>query len=152
TYITPQELLAMFGDQASAEALQEGIRFGILEQEDDRFRVASPRLLRAGAELAAAGIPLAVVFDQLRRLRRDMDRIAGRFVEIAATHIFDRFGGELPPPEEIPRLAELTRRLRPIVEMVVDAELARAMERQVRAHLGEHLTRMAEHRRSRDTA
>ncbi len=152
TFVTPQELLEMFGDQATLESLNEGIRSGILEQEGDRFRVASPRLLRAGAELAAAGIPLDVVFDQLRKLRRDMDRIAGRFVEIAATHIFDRFGDELPPPDEIPRLAELTRRLRPIVEMVIDAELARAMEHQIRAHLGEHLTRMAEHRLSRDTA
>lgn len=152
TYVTPQELLELFGDQATLQALDQGIRFGILEQEDDRFRVPSLRLLRAGAELAAAGIPLDVVFDQLRRLRRDMDRIASRFVELAATHIFDRFGDELPPPEEIPRLTELTRRLRPIVEMVVDAELARAMEMQVRAHLGEHLTRMGDHRRSRDTA
>lgn len=152
TYITPEELLEMFGDQASVELLQEGMRFGILEPEDDRFRVASPRLLRAGAELAAAGIPLDAVLEELRKLRRDMDRVAGRMVAMAEKHIFSPYGDELPPPEDIPRLAELVKRLRPLAEMVVDAELARAMERQVNAHLGEHLTRVVEHRRTRDTA
>ena len=152
TYVTLDELLAMFGEHASQEALQEGIRLGVVVPEGDRLRVPSPRLLRAGAELAAAGIPLDEVFDQLRRLRRDMERIAGRFVEIAETHIFGRYGDDLPPPEDIPRLAEVARRLRPLVEMVVDAELTRAMERQARTHLGEHLARIAEQRRSRDTA
>ena len=152
TYVTAEELLEMFGSQASVELLQEGMRFGILEPEGERFRVASPRLLRAGAELAAAGIPLDAVLEELRKLRRDMDRVAGRMVAMAEKHIFSPYGDELPPPEDVPRLAELVKRLRPLAEMVVDAELARAMERQVNAHLGEHLTRVVEHRRTRDTA
>jgi DNA-binding transcriptional MerR regulator len=152
TYVTPEELLEMFGSQASVELLQEGMRFGILEPEGERFRVASPRLLHAGAELAAAGIPLDAVLEELRKLRRDMDRVAGRMVAMAEKHIFAPYGDELPPPEDVPRLAELVKRLRPLAEMVVDAELARAMERQVNAHLGEHLTRVVEHRRTRDTA
>jgi len=151
TYVTPIELLEMFGPDNIA-SLDEAIKLGILEQEGDRFRVPSPRLLRAGAELVRAGIPLTEVFAQLRRLRRDVDKIASRLVELATTHIFDPYGDELPPPEDIPRLTELVSRLRPLAEMVVDAELARAMEKHVRAQMGEHVARMQEHKLSRGTA
>ena len=147
-YMTPAELLAMFGETATGELLEQAIKFGILEPEgDERFRIHSPRLLHAGAELAAAGIPLEAVFDELRKLRRDIDRVAGRMVDMAEAHIFDRYGDELPPPKDIPRLTEVIRRLRPLAEMVVDAELARAIESHVRAKLGDHLSRMSEHRK-----
>ncbi len=146
TYVTLDELVELFGSAATTDALDEALRLGVLEREDDRFRVASPRLLHAGAELVTAGIPLDAVFDTLRRLRRDVDRIATRLVELTAMHIFDRYGEDLPPPEDVPRLAEVVRRLRPLAQMVVDAELARAMERHVRRHLGQHLARLLEHR------
>jgi hypothetical protein len=35
---------------------------------------------------------------------------------------------KLPPREELPKIAELIWRLRPLAEKVVDAELGRAME------------------------
>jgi len=146
-YLTPEELLEMFGAQAKLELLDHAIKFGILEIEGDRFRVASPRLLHAGAELAAAGIPLDAVFEELRKLRRDIDRVAGRMVDMAEKHIFDPYGDDLPPPKDIPRLTEVIRRLRPLAEMVVDAELARAIESHIRAKLGDHLGRMSEHRK-----
>src|SRR5207248_11774588 len=151
-YMTPKELFDLFGPAASLEALTEAVEMEILEIDGDRFKVNSPRLLHAGAELAAAGIPLDVVGDELRRLRNDVDRIASRFVEMTAAHIFDRFGDELPPAEEVPRLAEIVWRLRPLAEMVVDAELARAMERHAKETLGEHIQRALDHGSARDTA
>jgi DNA-binding transcriptional MerR regulator len=152
TYMTASELGALFGEVATPEVLQEALKLGVVEWEDDRFRVNSPRLLHAGAELIAAGVPIEAVFEHARKLHRDVDRIAARFVELARTHIFDRYGDDLPPPEDVPRLAELVQRLRPLAEMVVDAELARALERHVMASLGEHLTRLRDHLLSEETA
>jgi DNA-binding transcriptional MerR regulator len=143
TVMTTEELLEKFGTDAPAEGLEEAIRLGMLEPEEDgRFRVTSPRLLNAGAELVAAGIPLEAVLDQWRTLRRGVDRIARSFVEMTAKHIFDPYGQELPPDEDIPRLVELIQRLRPLAEMAVDAELARAMERHTTVKLGELLNRI----------
>jgi len=152
TYMTPHELLELFGSAASIEALNEAMSAGLLEVDGERFRVSSPRLLHAGAELAAAGIPLEAVAAELRTLRRDVDRIAGRFVEMAATHIFDQYGDELPPDADVPRLAGLIWRLRPLAKMVVEAELARAMEEHAKQTLGEHLDRALKQRRANDNA
>jgi DNA-binding transcriptional MerR regulator len=138
---TAEELARAFGTR-SEEALRRAVALGILEPEGDAFRVPSPRLLEAGAELVRAGVPLDAVLDELARLRRDADRIARRFVELAARWVFERSGEALPPPEEVPRLAELARRLRPLATAVVSAVLARAMERHVRARLGERLGRL----------
>ena len=148
TVITPGELFAMFGGDANPKTLTEAVKLGFVEPDGDRFRVPSPRLLQAGAELFAAGIPLNAIMGVARALRRDVDRIASRFVEMTATHLFDTYGDDLPPPEDVPRLAELVQRLRPLAQMSVDAELARAMERNVQAHLGRHLEQLSEHLKS----
>src|ERR1051325_10684474 len=83
TYLTADELYRMFGGQ-DADTLAEAIKLGLIEVDGDRFRVPSPRLLHAGAELFAAGIPLEAIMGVARALRRDVDRIAARFVELTA--------------------------------------------------------------------
>ena len=148
TYVTPLELAEMFGGEASVEALEDAVKLGLVEVEDERFRVPSPRLLHAGAELYAAGVPLDAIMDIAKKLRRDTDRIAARFVELAETHLFAPYGDELPPPEDIPRITELVRRLRPLTEMAVDAELARAMERRVAERFGRRLEKVREQTRA----
>jgi DNA-binding transcriptional MerR regulator len=147
TSISAEELYRMFGGVENPETLAEAVKLGFIEADGERFRVPSPRLLHAGAELFAAGIPLEAIMGVARHLRRDVDRIASRFVTLTATHLFDPYGDELPPPEDVPRLAELVQRLRPLAQMAVDAELARAMERHVQAHLGNQLERFTDQRK-----
>ena len=147
TYVSAEELYKLFGGQ-DVETLAQAVKLGLLEPDGDRFRVPSPRLLHAGAELYAAGIPLNAIMKTARQLSRDVDRIAARFVEMTATHLFDPYGDQLPPPEDVPRLAEIVERLRPLAQMSVDAELARAMERHVQAHLGKHLEKFADQRKA----
>jgi len=142
TWVRRADLEAVFGEDD--DALETAIELGILEEDGDRYRVNSPRLFQAGAQLVATGIPLAAVMANARALQRDMDEVAARFVELVTTHVFDQLGDRLPMAE-VPRLAEVVQRLRPLAQMAVDAELARAMERQVRAQLGDRLGRLLEH-------
>jgi len=143
--ISFDELTELFGDDP--DALQEAVKLGLLEPEEggDRFRVPSPRLLHAGAELVAAGIPLDAVLNHARQLARDTDRIAARFVELVVANVFEPYGDRPFPARDVPRLAELLRRLRPLAEMTVDAYLARAMERRLGGELGAHYDRLMEH-------
>jgi DNA-binding transcriptional MerR regulator len=133
--ITREALLAMFGMREPHEDLLAAVAFGLIVPEGEGFRVPSPRLLRVGQELYAAGVPIADILAELARLRADMERIAARFVALAARPVLDRyveiFAGEALPPE----LSDLIARLRPLAQVAVDVELARAM----REHAGTHM-------------
>jgi DNA-binding transcriptional MerR regulator len=143
--ISFDELTELFGDDP--DALQEAVKLGLLEPTDggEHFRVPSPRLLHAGAELVAAGIPLEAVLNHARQLARDTDRIAARFVQLVVANVFEPYGDQPFPAKDVPRLAELLRRLRPLAETTVDAYLARAMENRMGRELGAHYDRLMEH-------
>ena len=143
--ISLEDLNELFGDDQ--DALQEAVKLGLLEPEEagESFRVPSPRLLHAGAELIAAGIPLDAVLNHARQLARDTDRIAARFVELVAANVFEPYGDQPFPKKDVPRLTDLLRRLRPLAQVTVDAYLARAMERRLARELGAHYDRLMGH-------
>jgi hypothetical protein len=95
-------------------------------------------LLHAGAELVAAGIPLAEVLALAEALQGDIRATARRLVDAVATHILSAHEpGWVPSAEELPGLVALVSRLRPLAQMAVDGMLAGAMETEVRTVLGE---------------
>lgn len=104
------------------------------------YRVLNPSALEVGVLLLGTGVPLDAVLDAAARLRRDVDDVADQFVTLVEEHVFGPLGEPLPPAE-VPRLAALVARLRPLAKGVVETELARAMEHHVRRRLGEHLGR-----------
>lgn len=139
--VTVQELARTFGAGVAPEEferlLERSVELGLIEPEGDHYRVPSPRLLHVGAELVATGVPLAAVLDIAARIREDCDVIAGRFVDLVNEHVFDRIAaGAGEDPGE---LAAIVRRMRPLVKMVVDPFIARAMEARVQEALGARL-------------
>lgn len=140
------ELLAAFGDALTPNTIDAAIAFGLVEPEENgRFRVPSLRMLRAGGELIATGIPVPALFEHLSLLRGETERLADNFVRIVVEHLFDPIAKDEPPPaSELPRLAELIWRIRPIAEVVVKAELARALERSAHKFLGDRLAHFVE--------
>jgi DNA-binding transcriptional MerR regulator len=117
------------------------VGLGLLECSGDDVRVVSPRLMDAGAELVAVGVPLPAVLAHARRLRSEIEQVASGFVDLVTEHVFDPLGDHLPA-SEIPRLADTVRRLRSVAQQAVDAELALAMERTVEATVGDRLERI----------
>lgn len=145
THVTADWLVATFGDSLAdgeaGEALTAALDLGILEPDGDRFRVANPRLLRVAAELARAGVPFAALVEHARLLRRDVERIAGRFVDLVEVNVFRPRTGpdKLPSPEEAVQLTDLARRLRALADMAVLGELGLAIDQETRKHLRAHL-------------
>ncbi|QKW32792.1 MerR family transcriptional regulator [Actinomadura sp. NAK00032] len=141
---TYAELVEIFGSGLSADEVarvqRRTIELGLIEPDGDAFRVPSPRLLHVGAELVAAGIPLDSVLDIAAQIRADCDVIAGRFVNLVQENVFDRLESQ-PSPDgaEVAEIAAVVRRMRPLVKMVVDPFIARAMEVRVQEALGERL-------------
>lgn len=106
---------------------------GLVRPVGDHFSVPSPSLLRAGADLVAAGVPLEATLAELSALRADLDRIAGRLVALFDRWVWQPFLDTGMPAERLPEVTERLRRLRPLAGVVVNVLLAGAMERQTAA-------------------
>lgn len=139
-------LLSMFRNALSPRALIEANRMGVVEPEGLHFKVNSPTLLRVGAELVDVGVPLEAVLEIGLWLDEHLDVVAERFIGLFEEHVLAPLGDPIPP-ENVPQLAEMIQRLRPLAQAVVDAQLARAMERHVGAVVGERVGRLLEQER-----
>jgi DNA-binding transcriptional MerR regulator len=141
--ITRAELDAAFGGAPDEEAVREALELGVLERvpgRDDEFLVPSPQELSVAAELYAAGVPLSAISGHLRELRGQVEHIAHRFLEFTTEHVFARYLEHRPPTDaDASEAAVLVRRLRPLAQQTVDAELARAMRTFAARHLRQHL-------------
>lgn len=133
------ELAKMFGGSFDPRWLVKAHELEVLKPSGMGFVAPSPRMIQAGAELVKAGIPLDEMLDVVKQLRSNVERAAEEMVHLVERHVFDPYGTPLPPREEAPRLGEVIWRLRPLVEMAVHAEVARAMEIAAKRHLGNRL-------------
>ncbi|MEV7883694.1 MerR family transcriptional regulator [Streptomyces sp. NPDC002817] len=143
--ISRTELEERFGGTPDDAAIADAVELGVLEPapgDEDSFLVPSPQELAVAVELHAAGVPLSAISGHLRELRGQVEHIAARFLEFTTEHVFARYldGPHRPTDADAAEAASLVRRLRPLAQQTVDAELARAMRllavRQLRQHLG----------------
>ncbi|MEV7851767.1 MerR family transcriptional regulator [Streptomyces sp. NPDC088183] len=141
--ISRDELNLKFGGTPDDEAVAEAVDLGVLEPipgRDDEFLVPSPQELAVAVELHAAGVPLSAISGHLRELRGQVEQIASRFLEFTTEHVFARYLGHRPPTDsDAAEAAAMVRRLRPLAQQTVDAELARAMRTFATRHLHHHL-------------
>jgi len=153
--VTHDELRELLGPNYSEDTIRELLYLGVIDALDEdgaaselpleaqkRFRVASASELTAGNELVSAGVPVRQVLALGRQVHDKIDVVAKAFVELISTNLFDPLG-DLPPAEDIARIAATVQNLRPLAQAVVDAELARAMERYTQHHLSERFDRFA---------
>ncbi|WP_189804896.1 MerR family transcriptional regulator [Streptomyces tanashiensis] len=143
--ISRAELDARFGGTPDEEAIREAVELGVLERlpgaETEEYLVPSPQELAVAAELYAAGVPLAAITGHLRELRDQVEHIASRFLEFTTEHVFARYLEHRPPTDaDAAEAATMVRRLRPLAQQTVDAELARAMRLLATRHLQIHLS------------
>lgn len=142
--ISRAELNERFGGAPDDAAVADAVELGVLEPvpgDEDSFVVPSPQELSVAVELYAAGVPLSAISGHLRELRGQVEHIAARFLEFTTEHVFARYldGPHRPTEAEAAEAASLVRRLRPLAQHTVDAELARAMRLLAARHLRQHL-------------
>ncbi|MCB5912067.1 MerR family transcriptional regulator [Streptomyces pinistramenti] len=136
------DLHTAFGGVPDDAALSEAVELGVLERipgQDDEFLVPSPQELAVAAELHSAGVPLAAIARHLREVRAEVEHIASRFLDFTTEHVFRPFLDHPPTEAEAVEAASLIRRLRPLAQQTIDAELARAMRTLATRHLRHHL-------------
>lgn len=148
-YFSMPELVKLLGKGIKASeiapTLRKAVELDILQAEGLRFRAPRPQLIHAAGQLVAMGIPLSELLDIVRMLRGNVERAATGIVQLIVDHVFAPYmQGKLPPASEVPRLAETIWKLRPVADIAVNAEVARAMEKAIKQNLGDVLAHILE--------
>lgn len=138
-WLTVPELLETFGGKVSPSDIARSVELGILERDGQRFRVPSPKMLQVGAEFVRLGIPLKSLLEIVAKLRGNVERVADELVMLIVSMVDRYHGGELPPAEDVPQLAALIHRLRPLADSAIESEVSRAMERALTRFLGDRI-------------
>ena len=142
--VDPAQLFELFPESATRpDLILRSVELGLLEPQGAKVRVPSPRLVNAGAELVAVGIPLEEALDAMAAMRDVLDGVADRLVRLFDEHIWDPFAADGMPADELPRVTEALNRMRPLAAETVLAVLARAMEQRVAASTAMTTTRAA---------
>jgi DNA-binding transcriptional MerR regulator len=134
------ELSSMFGASFTDKAIEKAQSLDLIEMDGQTIQTSSLNTLKAGAELASLGIPLEELLDVLAMIRSNVETIADNLVELVSEQVLSPYDQHsLPPKEDLPQIAELIWRLRPLAEVAVKSELSRAMEKSAKRLLADQL-------------
>lgn len=124
------------------EDIERAAALGFLVVDDDEVVVPSPRLLEAGAQLVASGVPIQAVLDLAEGLKLQMEQVARLLFRMFDTQIAQE--GRTPT-----EAAQELMRLRPFAKQAVDALLYMALERESHRLLEQRAKRSRRTRTSR---
>jgi DNA-binding transcriptional MerR regulator len=103
------------GGEPNLALVRKAEKLGILRPlPDGRFEVLSPRLQRAGAELAGLGVSAEVALATVGKVRHYAEGVARTFVELFIKEVWKPFDEAGRPEEDWPKVREALERLRPL--------------------------------------
>jgi DNA-binding transcriptional MerR regulator len=125
-------MLDSFPGAATDPALVDRtVRLGLIELDGDHVVILRPHTVSVGAELVAAGVPLATALDELELLAADADRIAGRFVGLFDQHVWEPFQSAGLPADALAEVTAALQRMRPLATRAVALAIRAAMDERV---------------------
>jgi DNA-binding transcriptional MerR regulator len=138
---TIAELAEQWGDAGSPQLLERAVSLGLLRLlGDGRVEERSPRLGRAGAELARLGIPPERALDVLESLRRHADGVARTYVDLFLEQVWRPFDAAGRPADRWPDVLDALERLRPLAAESLLAMFQLAMTDHVEEAVGAQLS------------
>src|SRR4051794_15411810 len=127
--------------------LERATRLGYLRPlGDGRYEEISPRLARAGEELASLGVPAEVAVAVVERIRRHADGVAKSFVRLFLEQVWKPFDEAGRPEERWPEVLEALERLRPLASDALLAVFQIAMSDAVDKAFGRELEKVGRRR------
>lgn len=111
------------------DRLRRAIDLGVIRPAGpDTWEILSSRLVDAGADLYAMGIPLDAALDVVEELRDHTGAVARAFVKLFVTHVWEPFDQQGHPADQWERVARALERLRPIATQALLAVFHQSME------------------------
>jgi DNA-binding transcriptional MerR regulator len=143
--VTLAQLLEDWGEDADPALLRRAVKLGLLRPlGDDRFEQRSPRLARAGQELARQGVPPERALEVVAALRRHADGVARAFVDLYLDFVWRPFQDAGRPEDKWPEVREALERLRPLAADGLLAMFGLVMTDRVDETFGRELERAVE--------
>jgi DNA-binding transcriptional MerR regulator len=130
------------GGDPDPALIERAVKLGILQPlGGDRFEIRSPRLQKAGDELAALGVPPETALDIAAKLRRHSSAVARTFVELFIEQVWKPFDQAGRPEEQWPEVRATLERLRPLASESLLAVFAMVMSEATEEAFGRELQR-----------
>ena len=122
------QLTARLGE-VDGPVLQRASDLGVVRKAgEDRWEVPSARLLEAGGDLRALGIPLEAALDVMELLAEHTGAVARAFVKLFVTHVWEPFERQGRPAEQWETVGRALERLRPIATEALLAVFQQSMQ------------------------
>lgn len=125
---TAEQLGELFPTDDAAEGLRRAVELGILVPRGDELVAPVPSLLAVGAELVAAGVPLAPVLDASAEVQGAASGLADVFVRLFLDTVWQPFADAGEPAERWPDMTDALNRLRSLWAPAVLGALAHALQ------------------------
>jgi DNA-binding transcriptional MerR regulator len=147
------ELQMSWGDRADPRILRRALDLGLLrELGEGRYEERSPRLGRAGLELAQLGVEAETGLDVIATARRHAEGVAEAYVQLFLNEIWKPFVAAGRPQERWPEVRDALERLRPLAAEVLLAVFGLAMTEATESAFGRELDLIQEEVRRGEAA
>src|SRR5215212_1853383 len=140
--ISAEELAARWGGSLDERLMARAEKLGMFrELGDGKYEVLSPRLQRAGMELAELGVPPDIALDVAAQVRTSARRVARVFIDLFMENVWKPFNEAGRPEEEWPKVREALERLRPLASEALLAIFQQVMSETVEEVTGREIQR-----------
>jgi DNA-binding transcriptional MerR regulator len=137
-----EEMAERWGGRADPELIARAEKLGMMRSVGDgRIEILSPRLQRAGMELAELGVPAEVGLEVAAQVRTHARRVARVFIELFMDSIWKPFNRAGRPEEEWARVRDSLERLRPLASEALLAIFQQVMSEAVEQAASRELQR-----------
>jgi DNA-binding transcriptional MerR regulator len=135
-----QALNERWGDDPAL--LEKAVEQGLLTPlGNGLYETPTPRLMRAGDELARLGVDAKTALEVLSKLRRHADAVAKIYVDIFVKQVWKPFNEAGRPEDRWPEMQEAVERLRPLAAEALLAVFGPVMTDRVESTFGRELER-----------
>jgi hypothetical protein len=140
--LAADELAERWGGALDERLMARAEKLGLFRDlGDGRYEVLSPRLQRAGEELAELGVPPEVALDVAAQVRTSARRVARVFIDLFIENVWKPFNEAGRPEAEWPKVREALERLRPLASDALLAIFQQVMSETVEEVTGREIQR-----------
>jgi DNA-binding transcriptional MerR regulator len=137
-----EEMAERWGAPLDSRLMARSEKLGLLRDlGDGRFEILSPRLQRAGIELAKLGVPPDTALEVAAQVRTHARRVARVFIDLFLENVWKPFNDAGRPEEEWPQVRDALERLRPLASEALLAIFQQVMSETVEDVTGREIQR-----------